>query len=169
MQGRWLPITSTTVECSVVWSRRDRFCMLIHVASCCDRACHSPSPLFLLGSMKRRQLEVDPNNLGRAWAGLMTFKASMYDPPDSEAAASSGLRRAHACDFCGAVIHEKPESCFDCDAGPFHNLCVQHHACPVTGNSPVKSGPGGTGTGSPNNAGMTRFGIGSGQEPTEIK
>lgn len=94
--------------------------------------------------MKRNRLEVDQASLGRNWSGLMTVTRTPVPTPPQ--VGDHGLQVLRTCELCAVAITSKPAACTECDAGPFHDTCLQHHACPAMGG-PIIGGTDKAGTG----------------------
>lgn len=77
------------------------------------------------GSMKRAHESSLHDDLGRAWAGVNTSQP----PSTAKMPANENLQVAKSCELCGVQIDGTPDACENCDAGPFHTLCLADHSC----------------------------------------
>lgn len=77
------------------------------------------------GSMKRAHESSLHDDLGRAWAGVNTSQPLST----AKTPANGTLQVAKSCELCGVQIDGTPDACENCDAGPFHTLCLADHSC----------------------------------------
>ena len=93
--------------------------------------------------MKRNSQVLRTTGLGSAWSGLAIRPSDVptvtgSQPPEP---ASFSIGFSRTCDFCEQTIGGDVYSCNECDAGPFHQVClIRHLPCPFANYEVVTGG-----------------------------